>query len=314
MRARMYPFTWAPGWSFSRMRTLRTCARQYWYRYYGKRFIDPSLRPLLEDLTRLTTIHIEAGNAVHETIAGIIRRLADEDVEVDESTALAMAEERFLRYVRDRPLFEERYGDGVTDDDRSSALARVRTAIHAFYATRWPGLLRETPTDMRAEWIIDPPGYGEFRFEGRKVYAKPDLIFRDASGAWYVVDWKTGRPDDEDPLQVQAYMFFAHEVFGIPLDSSTGVVEYLSDPDVKPVMIRGTEVDQEALRERILDDMATIEELCEDVERNLPRPIDSFPRNVSERTCLRCNYRELCRPELGGRFRQQTLDIVLEGS
>ena len=37
---RKYPFTPEPGWSFSRVRTLQTCRRQYWYQYYGKRYID----------------------------------------------------------------------------------------------------------------------------------------------------------------------------------------------------------------------------------------------------------------------------------
>ncbi|MCI0497180.1 MAG: PD-(D/E)XK nuclease family protein [Thermoplasmata archaeon] len=281
------------------MRTLRACKRQYWYRYYGKRFIARPQRPLLLDLLRLSSLALEAGSAVHLTLEELIKDLQLTGRVADEGKALSIAERKFEVMVRNVRLFEDRYGSGVSDADLQRNLDKVREAVRGYFRTSWPGLLASVPPEGRPLWVVDPEGFGEFRFEGLKVFAKPDLIFRGGDGAWWVVDWKTGRPNDDDLDQVMCYMFFAHEVFGIPLEGMTGAVEYLSLHDQPAVTVKGGEVDPVRLRTRIFEELAEVESLCADVEQNVPLPIEAFPRSATWRNCGWCNFREICGPELG---------------
>jgi len=301
-----YPFTWVPGWSFSRMRTFRTCLRQYWYQYYAPRVLEGSEKRKVQELRSLSSVNIEVGNAVHNTIAEVIKDLSLTGRFLGEDEVLEIAENKFRVLISNKPMFEDRYGQTITDDRIDEAVAKVRTGISGFYSSRWPALLNGVPPGSRGEWAIDPPGYGEFRFEGRKAYAKPDLVFRAADGTWHVVDWKTGKPGrDGDILQVQSYMYFTKVNYGIPLEEMAGTVEYLASPSVDPVTIEGTLVDGLELRNRIIGDMDAIESMCVDVENNRPRPVQEFGKTETERTCGRCNYREVCAPNVV----QSTLDV-----
>ncbi len=301
-----YPFTWAPGWSFSRMRTFRNCLRQYWYQYYAPRALSGHEKMKVQELRSLSTVNIEVGNAVHNTIAEVIKDLSLTGRFLDEKEVLDIAENKFRVLLANIPMFEDRYGRPISDERIDKAVRKVRTGISAFYSSRWPALLNDVPLSARGEWAIDPPGYGEFRFEGRKAYAKPDLVFKAMDGTWHVVDWKTGRPDREtDILQVQSYMYFTNVVYGIPLENMEGTVEYLAHPNEDAVTITGELVDGLELHNRIIEDMDAIEAMCEDVEGNVPVPVERFTKVETEMTCGRCNYREVCEPNV----RQTKLDV-----
>jgi len=294
-----YPFTWAPGWSFSRMRTFRNCLRQYWYNYYAPRSLEGPEKMKVQELRSLSTVNNEVGNAVHNTIAEVIKDLSLTGRFLGEDEVLEIAVNKFRVLIANKPMFEDRYGPPITGERIEEAVEKVRTWIAGFYSSRWPALLNEVPMGSRGEWAIDPPGYGEFRFEGRKAYGKPDLVFMAMDGVWHVVDWKTGKPDrDMDILQVQCYMYFTKVVYGIPLEEMAGTVEYLAHPSEDAVSIDGSLVDGLELRNRVIEDMDAIESMCEDVENNRPVPVQEFRKTETEMTCGRCNYREICAPNV----------------
>ena len=53
-------------------------------------------------------------------------------------------------------------------------------------------------------YLIEPPGYGEARLQGMKIYAKVDCLI-EVGAEVVILDWKTGRRAEADPLQLALY-------------------------------------------------------------------------------------------------------------
>ncbi|MFO7618382.1 MAG: PD-(D/E)XK nuclease family protein [Thermoplasmata archaeon] len=298
MEQRKYPFSWEPGWSYSRMNTLRICLRLYWYEYYAKRFAPETDRKRILMLKDLSRIPFELGNAVHQTIAEIIEDLKVNDCVLEPGLARDVAVEKFEILVTSKPLIEKRLGVPFAPDDREKAHQQIRTSISTFYGSRWLAMLRDTDPGSRGNWLIDPPGYGEFRLDGKKAYAKPDLVFTHNDGRHYLVEWKSGKPHREQNLvQVQAYMFYAKDIMGLDLESTIGVVHYLTHPDQEPLVLDGRKIDAAEIKSTIKSEIRLIESLCEDVATNTPKPLGHFPRTDEPGYCRLCNFREICRPD-----------------
>ncbi len=215
MEQKRYPFSWEPGWSYSRMNTLRVCLRLYWYEYYAKRFAPAGESKKILELKNLSKIPFELGNSVHGTIAEMLEDLQINDCILDEEIAKQMAVQKFEILVTSKPLIEKRLGIPFAPEDREKAHEQIRTSIGTFYGSRWLSMLQDSEPEARRKWLIDPPGFGEFRLDGKKAYAKPDLVFSH-DGRNYLVEWKSGKPHREQNLtQVQAYMFYAKDIMEI---------------------------------------------------------------------------------------------------
>ncbi len=298
MEQRKYPFSWEPGWSFSRMNTLRSCLRMYWYEYYGKRFAPEEQKNLIVELSQLSRVPFELGNAVHQTIAEILKELQINNNLIDLGEAKKMAVNKFEILIRNKPLIEKRLGIPFPEDERVKIHGQIRTSITSLYSSKWLAMLQDMPMPVRKKWLIDPPGYGEFRIEGKKAFAKPDLVFGYRDGRFYLVEWKSGKPHrDENIVQVQAYLFYARDVMGLPLDSTVGVVHYLTYPSEKPIEVEGRLVNPVEMKNKILSELKLIESQCEDIENNVPKPLGTFAKTEEPGYCDLCKYREICRPD-----------------
>lgn len=299
MQQRKYPFSWEPGWSYSRMNTLRTCLRMYWYEYYGKRFGVEHEKNRIVELQQLSRVPFELGNAVHQTIAEILKYLQIKGELLSLEEARTTAVNKFEILVQNKPLVEKRYGFKLTREEKEKIHNQIRTSITTFYSSKWLTMIQEMPRKTWDSWLVDPEGYGEFRLEGKKAYAKPDFVFEYKDGRFYLVEWKTGKPRrDENLVQVQGYMFYANDVMGLPLESMVGVVEYLTYPSERPIEVEGRLVNPIEMKNKILSELKLIESKCEDVTSNTPKPLGQFPKTEEPGLCNMCKYRELCRPEL----------------
>ncbi len=182
MEQRRYPFSWEPGWSFSRMNTLRTCLRMYWYDYYGKRFAPEDEKNRIIELSQLSRIPFEMGNAVHMTVAEILKNLQIRKELVTLEEAKKTAVNKFEILVQNKPLVEKRHGKPFTKEDREKRHGKIKTSMTTFYGSKWLTMMQDLPHEAWDSWLIDPDGYGEFRLEGKKAYAKPDLVFEYKDG------------------------------------------------------------------------------------------------------------------------------------
>ncbi|MDP5227186.1 MULTISPECIES: ATP-dependent DNA helicase [Arthrobacter] len=122
------------------------------------------------------------------------------------------------------------------DADLDTALG-VDDLIAAFKASPWA---HRTPAALEApvETAVGPV----------VVRGRIDAVFRDADGAWDLVDWKTGRaPRDERDLaeksvQLAVYRLAWSRLRGVPLDSVRAAFYYVADGlEIRPHDLAGEE-------------------------------------------------------------------------
>ncbi|MDJ0384400.1 UvrD-helicase domain-containing protein [Streptomyces sp. G-G2] len=61
----------------------------------------------------------------------------------------------------------------------------------------------------------------QFTLAGRVIRGRIDAVYRDDDGSYEIVDWKTGRTAEADPLQLAVYRLAWAEATGTPLDRIT---------------------------------------------------------------------------------------------
>ncbi|RNL77270.1 ATP-dependent helicase [Nocardioides marmorisolisilvae] len=62
---------------------------------------------------------------------------------------------------------------------------------------------------------------------GQVVRGRIDAVFAEPDGRWLVVDWKTGRADSADPLQLAVYRLAWAELVGVPVEKVSAAFHYV---------------------------------------------------------------------------------------
>lgn len=93
-------------------------------------------------------------------------------------------------------------GDVGIDDD-----ADLRAVVHAF---------EQGPFADRVPHAVEAPF--ALVLAGRVVRGRVDAVYREADGRWLLVDWKTSKREDADPLQLAVYRVAWAELQGVDLD------------------------------------------------------------------------------------------------
>jgi hypothetical protein len=298
------------SWSRSRAAMFEECRRRYYYHYYGawggwETTAPPSVRQLYV-LKQLTGRQGWAGRVVHGAVELALKALhAGRDLPESwlvEETVRRMREEwRFSRRggYRDRPregvaLFEHEYGLDVPAAAWQVLRDHVVRCLRNFH--RLP-LLEEIRRIPRERWILIED-VRAFEFEGTPVYAAPDFGYWTRADRLALVDWKTGSPDpDETAVQLGGYALYARDILETPPER----VELLE------VNLRAGEVtvhpwDEgrlEAIRDRVRLSIRGMKAWLRDPEANVA-VLEDFERTEDLRLCRWCNFRAVCRPELGG--------------
>ncbi|MFD9974009.1 UvrD-helicase domain-containing protein [Streptomyces sp. NPDC059017] len=104
-----------------------------------------------------------------------------------------------------------------------------------------------TPYAGRVPYRLEAPV--QITLAGRVVRGRIDAVYRDAAtGAFEIVDWKTSRGRDADPLQLAVYRLAWAEQHGIPPESVAAAFVYVRTGEV----VRPVELPGRAGLERIL--------------------------------------------------------------
>lgn len=213
----------------------------------------------------------------------------------DESTGRA-----WMRYPKAACLHEHYYPEfcGLSQKEIMHRIADVvKACLKNFRAEVLPRLEGVTP-DMEVEISVVGRGDPEhFAFEGVKVYAIPDYVYvRD--GLWHIVDWKSGVPKPEHGEQVALYALWAREKHGVAPTDVELSLEYLQSGERKAFNV--TEADLEMVRTRLRESMQDMAQYLVDAdpEANQALPKPEWDLCYEPSICQRCEFYELCRPEL----------------
>jgi hypothetical protein len=184
-----FPFTPQLGWSTTRSETFSACRRRYFYQYYGK--FDPEI-PLerILQLKGLSSIPMTVGTAVHDVLAALLQRLLRTAAPIDRERFGRHTERTLAELLRGQGLMESYYGQRP-QPEATELLEPVQACLDRFLASERYAWVRDQ-LSADPPWLIEPPGYGETRLRGQKIYAKVDVLIR-VPGQTVILDWKSGR-------------------------------------------------------------------------------------------------------------------------
>jgi CRISPR/Cas system-associated exonuclease Cas4 (RecB family) len=294
MKTRRYEYSEKAGWSFSRFDTFKTCKRQYFFDYYGKRYAPQELRERIEFLKSLQSPALLVGQIVHNAIAEIIKRVQSNGNEMPASDIKEKAKKTLAAALSGSQLIDSYYGSPISPARRFESEFQLESCLDVFLESRWYAAIRSASDEEKKLWIVEPEDFGEFRLDGLKAYARVDFAFPGGDGGLKIIDWKTGkRYADKHLVQMQGYILYAHDVHSFPLEKITAILEYLAD-DGDAVEYSMPRDDFEVFRRRIKKDLSDMHSYCLEPENNVPLPLESFALRANQRLCGWCRYRELC--------------------
>lgn len=296
MKIPAYDYTPAPGWSYSRIKMLRQCPRRYWYHYYGSRYGNSMLSKEIANIKNKTSIPLEVGSSIHEAIAQSLKRVINNGDDIPKEYLFFQGKKILKNRMETKRFTEEKNGTGLNEYQCSAAYERLEKSLENLVSHP---LLHEIITSLteRPDYcIVDPPGYGEYRVDGQKAYAKPDLIYLNSKNQFTVLDWKTGHANTkENLLQLGGYIYYAIHALNQPVTSMQGRMVYLFDKQDDLLFIPTPE-HLAKFKNRILDEMTMIEKYCIDAQNNIPQPMENFSKRRGVH-CVYCKYKDICTEE-----------------
>lgn len=304
---REYP-QWS--WSFSRNQMFKSCARRYYYNYYGSHngweFSAPPSAALAYRLKKLTSLYLVLGDALHKSAEHIVERvIAGHDVPsadfVEEEvrrqlrrvwTSSQKAQELFMqRPNRVDMLHEFYYGMEISKQTIEKINLRATKVAKALVKSEIWEELRKPDTEL-----VSCEQFDTFPLNGTPIYAVPDVLYKTSAGQWVIVDWKTGEEVEENRDQVALYALYVVKKHGVEVEAITARLEYLNLDTVESLNFTMNEL--EAVEHSAIQSMEEMQNLLLDPEVNKPMPKEKFALTDARGLCPWCNYYELCREEL----------------
>jgi hypothetical protein len=291
---KQFPFTSKLGWSASRYEVFSICKRRYFFQYYAKYDTDIPVRSI-QRMKDLVSIPLETGGIVHTVFETLLRRLrkTPEVIDVDRffEFASGLVQSRISRVEFDEIVYGDQHE--ITSDD---IYPKVRTCLDNFLASDRFEWLTGVAIDAVDEWVIEPPGYGESRLNGLKVYCKVDFLFP-VEGYLHIIDWKTGKEiPDKHRKQLLGYATWASYHFEVEPDLVKPKIAYLY-PEYVEVHEDFTAEDLDYFAVRVEAETREMYGYCREVEGNIPLDKQEFQPVDREEICRYCNFRGICFPE-----------------
>jgi len=290
------PFEFTPrlGWSATRYDTFSVCRRRYYYQYYAKH--DHEFAPRdVEERKALVSVPLQIGAVVHEVIGTLLGRLRLSGAEIDQVKFFDYAERAALHSLK-ATTFEEVYYGNRPEISRGDLFPKVEQSLQNLLTSERLQWLSQTAIQASADWIIEPPGYGETRVGDWKAYCKVDFLFP-VDGIYHIIDWKTGKREAEKHRrQLIGYAAWATYHFEIEPERVSPSIVHLH-PDYHEVQETFNGFDMDSFGIQVAAETEEMYAYCRSVEENLPLDKGKFPLIDDERICSFCNFRGLCFPD-----------------
>lgn len=176
-------------------------------------------------------------------------------------------------------------------------IAVIKIALGYFIEKVLPRLAQIKPEN---EVAVAHAGAGDpesFDCEGIKVYAIPDYVYR-LNDRLHIHDWKAGNPRAAHKEQMLIYGLWAHTRLGCAPETIDMHLEYLARGATENMAFAAD--DPERARALVRESAGAMAEylVAGDMRRNEPLPKEDWELCAETDVCRRCNFYELCRPEL----------------
>ncbi len=318
------------GWSVSRESMFDSCRRQYYFHYYlswgGWERQAPMVSREAFRLKRLTSLPLWRGQLVHYVATKVLASIRSKGRIPALEDVSRYTMERFdtqLEFSRSRKyltepkkkggrlnidwlaLFEHEYGRPIPPEKMQKTREECLEAVKGLLESDILASIASSDTDG---WAIENIDLGEFAqafdFEGAKVFAKTDFMYRGAGGTFNIVDWKTfsgksGNSGGEGRARVQlgVYGYYAAAILGEPLDSIRMLeVNLLDGGSTVEYSISGEDLEEFYRHIRGGIDKLSSVLAGGDISRNEAGPPELFPK-IDNGLCRYCNFYRICRDE-----------------
>jgi hypothetical protein len=298
------------SWSESRRRMLTACPRRYYYHYYaahnGWDYDAPPTARRAYRLKNLTNLHSAFGEALHQTAVDVVRRTHSTGViptvrEVTDTIRGRLNEvyhsahhtrRQWEKAPKRHPMLHEvYYAYGPSQTLIDTIKKKLQICVPALLDSKSLKEVGQAGTE-----VITVDSLDHFYLLDTKTYAVPDLLYRRIDGQWVLVDWKTGDEDPADTDQLKVYALYARNRHSVLPHQLICRLEYLYRHESQELTV--SEDDLRATERDIARSMTAMRSLLVDAVENRPQPIDAFPMRPGKFTCQRCNFYELCLPQL----------------
>lgn len=297
------------SWSFSRHKTLLTCARKYGYEYYAGHngwlyHADEPVKQVYR-LKKLVNVPIAFGQIVHELAEKAVRLFLQHGHIMTEEEFIAEARAMLNQaYVdsRDRkPLWHQKparfkmlydmyYNGELNRAEAEEYRGRLHVVFKHFLKSLSLRDITERPQTMQFQQAE------EFRFmtvDDVKIFVVMDLLYRDLeAGKWVIVDWKTGKEAEDDRSQLALYAYYLMQKYGASVEDIEIRNEYVLTGVQRSYSLTKTDIN--VMLEKMKQSIHMMRRYQLDMISNEPVDLDEFPQTDYRQRCEKCNYKELC--------------------
>ncbi|MCM3787404.1 PD-(D/E)XK nuclease family protein [Domibacillus indicus] len=297
------------SWSFSRHKTLMTCARKYAYEYYaghnGWLYDADEGNKHVYRLKKLKNVPIAFGQIVHELAERALRMFLNHGYVMTEAElveeARKMLNQAYLdsrdrkqqwlqKPARFHMLYDMYYEGELNRMEAEEYRRRLPIVFQNFLASKSFGDITGRPQTMQFQQAE------EFRFmtvDGVKIFVVMDLLYRDLeTNKWVIVDWKTGKEAEDDRSQLALYAYYLMQKYDARVEDIQIRNEYVLTGVQKSYTLG--EADIALMLEKMKQSVHMMRRYQLDILSNEPAELDDFPRTSYEQRCQMCNYKEVC--------------------
>jgi hypothetical protein len=303
------------------------CRRRYYFHYYGSwggwEKGAPALAQEAFKLKRLTSLPMWRGQLVHYVVTKILASMRAKGRIPDRNDVIRYINERFSkqlefsekrRYLSEPKkrggrlnidwlaLFDHEYGKPLGEKRLDETREECVSAVGNLLGSDILAAIGRTDPDGWAIENIDLAEFAQvFDFEGAKVFAKTDFMFRGLDGSFNIVDWKTfsgkGAGDENARVQLGVYGYYAASQLGEPLEGLR-LLEVNLLGGVRAVEYRIGREDLDGFYRHIREGIDKLSSVLEggDITANVSLPPADFPK-VEDNRCTYCNFYRVCRDE-----------------
>lgn len=308
---RKYP---EKSWSISKMKTLNSCEREYYYTYYGSHngwiFTSSEEQKIAWRLKKLTNLWMCFGEAVHKQIRGIINLCkvdkskimnASRFNEVTLNQLRTIIKESINKYItnewneypRGVMLQEYYYGNKISKSVGEELKEKLIQCSNNFYVSiTFEDILKDEVVILENDEEV----FSSFEYNNLKIYSKLDLLYKDLDGYYVIVDWKKGKDSMDDKEQLLVYAWYVMQKYSVHHSKIKGRVEYLLDGYFEEILFKNEDI--EYIKSKVENDLKIINYYLEDINLNKPKEKLVFEKTLKKYKCENCKFRLLCNNEI----------------
>lgn len=296
---RKYP-EWS--WSLSRHRTFKKCLRKYYYQYYkshnGWEWDAPKENKKVYRLKKLQSIDAVLGTTIHHLLHQIMadgfplkRKVLDKKIKTELNEAVRSSQNIPAWEVNpsNHTMLQEVYYNDEISERKINKIKYKKEQILNYL------LNTDLVDDIRNSYYLksfDTSTFENFDFNGTKVYAIPDLIYRKGKNKTpHIIDWKTGKQKNSevDQLKLYAYYYYNEYDYQGVIDS---VFIYLYEQKTEEHQFN-TDIISE-IEKKITKSIKEMQQYLKEVKWNMPKEKEYFELRENDVVCSFCKFRELC--------------------